>query len=189
MSDRDLCILSLECKVRRIANIMLKRLSQSNRAWQYEDFVQAGWVGAIHAVDAYNVSKGVLDTYADWRIRGAILDYMRECDHLKRDHRKQLVAKNALPKNFSLDKIKEEKLKFQVEDVKALRSFGVINVVHDVLVLLRRADLSDRCRQVLLDYYWQEMSMKEIGSALKVVESRVSQLHTVAIAKMRTAIA
>ena len=45
--------------------------------------------------------------------------------------------------------------------------------------------LPDREKQVLILYYYEELTLKEIGSILAVTESRVSQLHTKAIMRLR----
>ena len=47
-------------------------------------------------------------------------------------------------------------------------------------------ELSERERQVLALYYFEELTMKEIGSILGVVESRVSQIHTSAVIQLRS---
>ncbi|MGL4562484.1 MAG: RNA polymerase sigma factor WhiG [Brevinema sp.] len=47
------------------------------------------------------------------------------------------------------------------------------------------ADLPDREKQVLILYYYEELTLKEIGSILSVTESRISQLHTKAIMRLR----
>jgi len=47
------------------------------------------------------------------------------------------------------------------------------------------ADLPEREKQVLILYYYEELTLKEIGSILAVTESRVSQLHTKAIMRLR----
>jgi RNA polymerase sigma factor for flagellar operon FliA len=50
------------------------------------------------------------------------------------------------------------------------------------------ADLPERERIVMTLYYYEEMTMKEIGLALGVVESRVSQIHSAAVIRLRTAL-
>ena len=47
------------------------------------------------------------------------------------------------------------------------------------------AQLSEREQQVLLLYYQQDLSMREVGSLLGVGESRISQIHTVAVERLR----
>jgi RNA polymerase sigma factor for flagellar operon FliA len=51
------------------------------------------------------------------------------------------------------------------------------------------AELPEREQQVLALYYQEELTMKEIGAVLGVGESRVSQIHSVAVARLRTALA
>jgi len=48
--------------------------------------------------------------------------------------------------------------------------------------------LTDNEKKVILLYYYEEMTLKEISKILEVSESRISQLHTKAIQKMRTAL-
>jgi RNA polymerase sigma factor for flagellar operon FliA len=50
------------------------------------------------------------------------------------------------------------------------------------------ADLPDRERLVMTLYYYEEMTMREIGLALGVVESRVSQMHASAVMHLRAAL-
>ncbi|MGL4389217.1 MAG: RNA polymerase sigma factor WhiG [Brevinema sp.] len=47
------------------------------------------------------------------------------------------------------------------------------------------SDLPDREKQVLILYYYEELTLKEIGNILSVTESRISQLHTKAIMRLR----
>jgi RNA polymerase sigma factor for flagellar operon FliA len=46
-------------------------------------------------------------------------------------------------------------------------------------------ELSEKEKQVLILYYYEDLTLKEIGEVLEVTESRVSQLHTKAIFKLR----
>jgi RNA polymerase sigma factor for flagellar operon FliA len=48
-------------------------------------------------------------------------------------------------------------------------------------------DLPDKERQVLALYYYEELTMKEIGQVLGVGESRVSQIHSAAVVRLRSA--
>ena len=50
------------------------------------------------------------------------------------------------------------------------------------------ANLPDRERLVMTLYYYEEMTMREIGLALGVVESRVSQVHASAVVHLRAAL-
>ena len=52
-------------------------------------------------------------------------------------------------------------------------------------VMDSQAELTDKERQVILMYYYEDLTLKEISNVLEVSESRVSQLHTKALGKMR----
>lgn len=72
--------------VRRIAHHMITRLPPSV---QLEDIVQAGMIGLMDAIGRYEKEQGVqFETYAVQRIRGAILDELRQNDWLPRGTRK-----------------------------------------------------------------------------------------------------
>jgi RNA polymerase sigma factor for flagellar operon FliA len=48
--------------------------------------------------------------------------------------------------------------------------------------------LPERERQIVALYYLEELTMKEIGAVLGVTESRVSQIHTQAVIRLRAAL-
>jgi RNA polymerase sigma factor for flagellar operon FliA len=50
------------------------------------------------------------------------------------------------------------------------------------------AELPERERMVLTLYYYEELTMREVGATMGVVESRVSQLHSAAMARLRVAL-
>lgn len=191
LPDRELYILSLERLVIRIAHYMITRLPPEQQDQNFDDFVQAGWVGAIKAVDKYDATKGtVLEHYAKTRIRGEILDSMRDCDYLSRDHRRDTKnGKAVAPVNVSIQArqvIGDSSARtFDIEDKKALREFGSVDASITVLQLLRRAKLPPRHQLVLLNYYWDLATIKAIGKNIKVSEGRVSQIHQSALGKVR----
>jgi RNA polymerase sigma factor for flagellar operon FliA len=57
--------------------------------------------------------------------------------------------------------------------------------------LLFRAisELSEKERQVLALYYFEELTMKEVGTTLGVGESRISQIHSMAVFRLRARMA
>lgn len=48
------------------------------------------------------------------------------------------------------------------------------------------SDLPDKEKKVLILYYYEDLTLKEIGEVLQVTESRISQLHTKAIMRLRS---
>ena len=175
--DRETLILSLAHKVHSIAYYYLRRCP---RNIDKEDFIQAGWLGAIRAVDADDGS-GRLAAFAAYKIQGAILDHMRDCDHLHRQHRKDVQGGELAPSHRSLDA-------FPGWDLADKRSsIAAMECEYDVNTLMSITPLEGRYRAVLKDYYWNEYPMSLIGERMGVTEGRVSQIRTAALAKVRAA--
>src|SRR6266567_2177522 len=85
--DRDKLIEEMMVQVKYIARRIHERLPQHV---PFDDLVQAGMVGLLDAVQKFDPTKNAqLKTYAKFRIRGAILDSLRDCDWAPRDLRRQ----------------------------------------------------------------------------------------------------
>ena len=193
-----------------------------------EDLVHAGIIGLIDAVKKYDPSKNVqLKHYAEFRIRGAILDSLRQIDWSPRALRRQarrleqaiLACKARLGRDPSEPEIAAE-LQMSLESLQQLlgdlrgldigslqadmgdgvEEEGALhraereeeNPYHQALKsemngLLERAigELPERERQVLALYHFEELTMKEVGDVLGIGESRVSQIHTAALLRLR----
>jgi RNA polymerase sigma factor for flagellar operon FliA len=199
----------------------------------FDDLVHAGVLGLIEALHKYDASKNVqFKSFAQFRIRGAILDSLRELDwgsrRLRRKARgidqaiEKLAAK--LGRQPDEEEIAAEmgiqlaalhqllghldglELKGQQSTSGDDRSetFDLIeaapapaesNPFHQCLrgemkkaLAQAIASLTEKEQQVISLYYREELTMKEIAVVLDVVESRISQLHTAALAKLRTAL-
>lgn len=197
-----------------------------------DDLVSTGIVGLIGAIDRFDPSHGVkLKTYAEYKIRGAILDSLRGLDWAPRQQRRRtrqieaaiMEVEQRLQRAPSEDEIASE-LGISVEDYRewlvdsrtlTLGSLdasppdddgrNLLRYVADSeeswpSALLERAELErilaqalERMpgveRTVLTLYYHEELTLREIASVLKVHESRVSQLKTQAILRLRTMMA
>lgn len=197
-----------------------------------EDVVHAGILGLMDAADKYDPGKGVqFSTYAKFRIRGAMLDYLRELDWSPRELRRQArrleqaTAKLAgelgraanepeLATEMEIDLGELQELRGQLRGLEVTSLSGEpadnsedatltlvagrfeddpFQVCHrgEMLRLLARAidELPERERQILTLYYYEELTMKEVGAVLGVGESRVSQIHTVAVGRVRARLA
>jgi RNA polymerase sigma factor for flagellar operon FliA len=88
--DRDRLILEHLPQVRLIAQRVHEKIQ--GRV-DLDDLVSAGTVGLIAAVDHFDPTRDLqLKTYAEYKIRGAILDALRSLDGLSRDNRKRTKA-------------------------------------------------------------------------------------------------
>jgi RNA polymerase sigma factor FliA len=194
-----------------------------------EDLVHAGILGLMQAVKKYDPSKNVLlKHYAQFRIRGAILDSLRQVDWSPRSLRRKarqidqaiLTCKARLGRDPTEPEIAAE-LSVSLESLQHLRgklrglelrsleaelneSGRLENVVQigarreeddpfhqtlrlEMTALLAKAmgELPQRDREVLSLYHYQELSMKEVGAVMGLGESRVSQLRTAALPRLR----
>lgn len=196
-----------------------------------EDLLSYGVFGLISALERFDPSRGVkFETFASQRIRGAILDALRQNSWLPRsvsDRLRQLNAAYQRLEQEGKDDPETEELaaaagmaRDEVEDLLAqticlswvsLEEFlgdregeGARRVA-DTLAdgdspdpvrsyeeeELRQAlvqaleNLGEKDRLVLTMYYYEEMTLKEIGQVLGVSESRVSQLHARALLRLR----
>lgn len=223
---REQLLLQNMSTVRFVARRIHERLPQHV---ELEELVSAGIVGLIDAVEKYDVRKNVqFASYAQFRIRGAIIDSLRTLDWGPRDlRRKSRSIDEAMHKLTQKLGRRPTEIEVSAElgmtiqayqhllgEVKGLE-IGSLNDIHaegsleedlayvpadpreDPLLRCMKnemsgklteavAQLPEREAMVLTLYYVEEKTMKEIGSILGVVESRVSQLHTSALATLRS---
>lgn len=211
--------------VRFLARRIHERLPQHV---DIEDLVSAGVVGLMDAFTKFDPGKKVqFRSYAQFRIRGAILDSLRTLDWSPRDlRRKGRAAEEAvraltarLGRSPGESEIAGE-LGVSLEDYQSLLGdlkgleIGTLHVEHnedsgeeelayipgrpedDPLFCCLRGELQEKLteaieclpereRLVMTLYYFEELTMREIGLALGVVESRVSQIHASAVVHLR----
>jgi RNA polymerase sigma factor FliA len=195
-----------------------------------DDLIHAGVLGLFDAATKFDAEKQVaFSSYAKHRIRGAILDSLRQLDWASRDLRRRHKQMEATTREltFELQRAPTEleiadRLGIDVERWRQLtmelRNVGLIsantrNTGHEDLPvpeypgavetqpdhmcakeqlrgMLDKAMtvLPDRYKQVVVLYYSNEMTMKEIGGVLGINESRVSQIHKSALEKMNAAL-
>ena len=199
---------------------------------EIRDLVNAGVIGLLDAVEKFEPERGVkFKTYAELRIRGAMLDSLRELDWAPRSLRKkskdlekiykrleQRLGRSATDEEvceeLGGDMEKFHSLVDQLhgmtvgsfEDIGDSREDGssesFINYYpddgdNDPYAKFERDELAkmlaeiidmlpERERLVLSLYYYEEFTMKEIGALLGVNESRVSQIRTKAILRLRS---
>jgi len=195
----------------------------------FEDLMQAGMVGLIDAINKFDTDKHVkFGSYAKFRIRGAILDSLREMDWSPRDLRRKSRQIDAVTQKLQME------MGRSVSDTELARELGMTlkefyaltNEIRglevsslqcesseegqeadlaqnlpgppdeDPLTLFVEGEQKDRLhravaklpereQQVLMLYYQQELTMKEVGELMGVGESRVSQIHTQAVKHLR----
>jgi RNA polymerase sigma factor FliA len=214
--------------VRFLARRIHERLPQHV---DIEDLVSAGVVGLMDAFTKFDPKKKVqFRSYAQFRIRGAILDSLRVLDWSPRDLRRKgraveeaIRALTARLGRAPGDTEIAAELEMSIEEYQQLLGnlkgleIGTLHLERnedsgeeelayvagrpeeDPLFCCMRGelekrlanaigDLPERERMVMTLYYYEEMTMREIGLVLGVVESRVSQIHSSAVVRLRAAL-
>ena len=222
-SEREALITAHLGKVKYIADRFAAKLPPSV---EREDLYGAGVIGLIDAVERFDASRGIaFTTFAEMRVRGAILDNLRSLDWASRSARRRAreiqTAFAETEQEFGRAATEEEvaakmriplaELRENLQDMRGLRlenlderdeetGLCLAEMISDTKtsqhddfeknqqrrLLARAIDcLPLRERQVIALYYVEELTMKEIGEVLNVTESRVSQLRTQAILRLR----
>lgn len=191
-----------------------------------DDLVHAGVLGLFDAASKYNPEKKVVfQSYAKHRIKGAILDSLRQLDWASRDLRKRQKQFEAVTREL-MARLGRMPTEAEIAETLGLgidrwrrmalelKNLGLISAsslradpessapvefpaapdsrpdhicshrqMRSVLSEAMKR-LPERYQKVVFLYYSNDMTMKEIGDVLGVNESRVSQIHKVALEKM-----
>ena len=196
-----------------------------------EDLFNTGVLGLIDAVEKFIPDRGVkFRTYAEFRIRGAMLDYLRSQDwaprSVRRREKEMTKAVKALEQRLGHPPTHEEIAKELGISIEQLRDLlnkarglsllslnraksdendeeeaelgefipdapenGPSNILETDEIksfLAKNIDsLPQREREVIELYYFKELTMREVGEQLGVTESRVSQLHSSAVIRLK----
>lgn len=225
LNDKDQCLREYSHLVKRIAHQLMTKLPHSV---QIDDLIQAGMMGLLDAASRYDEFRGAqFETYASLRVRGAMLDELREADWLPRNMRRNMrlieVAISHLQQRLGRAPNETEisgELKIPLAEYQQMlqESRGAQLVYYedfldedhddffdrfefgddaDPMALLENERfkselmhaieiLPERERMMMGMIYEQEMNLREIGEVMGVSESRVSQLHSQAVARLRS---
>ena len=227
-SVRDEMILKYTPLIKYIAHRLAMRLPPHVSV---EDLMSAGVIGLMDALDKFDPEKKVqFKTYAEFRIKGAMLDELRSLDWVSRSVRQKAAqlekAYQTLEKKkgraveeeevaqemgisldhyynlvnevngvFLLDienlrnrlpKLPEEDLINLLIDEKEKQPLQLLGLEELKRVLTQAIDeLSSKEKTVISLYYYEELTLKEIGEVLGFTESRICQIHAKAILKLR----
>ena len=138
-----------------------------------DDLIQAGMMGLLDAAGKYQDNQGAqFKTYATQRIHGAIMDELRSAE---------LIYFEDVHKNEEEDHFLDRFIQNNKSDVIN----GLLS--RDFKEALKESidALPEREKMLMGLYYEQELNLKEIGAVMSVTESRVSQMHSQAVARIR----
>ena len=193
-----------------------------------EDLISTGVLGLLAAIDNFDSSYQVqLRTYAEYRIHGAIIDSLRDMDHVPRDARKKSkkieqaiqAVRNQLGREpleeeiaselaLSMSEYQRWLVDSQEVEIHRMESNSgdetqdLLSVISDdesswPSQIVERAELQrllslalDRMprqeRLVLNLYYYEELTLREIGEVMEMHLSRIGQLRVQAILRLRS---
>lgn len=193
-----------------------------------DDLTSYGIIGLIDAIEKFDIERGLqFETYASWRIRGAMVDHLRQgdwvprsvrekakkveeayqvleqrylrtvtdaemCEYLNIDESEfqQLIQDIGVTTICSLeDPIKEDETETRnsiIVDPNAKNPESTVNEQYMKESLAQAIDrLTEKERLVVSLYYYEELSLSEIAEVMALTPSRISQLHSKAILKLR----
>jgi len=238
MPDREYKVEPTEAEKERIINDSLPfikytayRLAQRlPPQMTVDDLISVGVMGLLDALQRYTEGRVKLNTFVEYRIKGAMLDELRSQDWVPRSLKTKIgqirKAHRDLERDLgrmpteeeiaqSLDITLDDYFKtlqsasnavvFSFEDFRdRMYEDGELDVTECItdpdmknpLELLEEsstrealagliAQLPDKEKLVLSLYYWEELTMKEIGKVMSLTEGRVCQLHNQALIRMK----
>jgi len=219
---RDGLILRYAPIVKQIADRMAIRLPPSISR---EELASAGVVGLINTLDNFDSRMGIkFQTYAEHRIKGAMLDELRKMDWVPRSVRRDIRRIEDTIRKL------EYRLGREAEDIEVAQEMGIDISSYQSIVdrargvsLLSLNDISSdgggtgfgddsdapsplgelkikeikkivseailalsKQEQLVISlYYYDLMTLKEIGKIMGLTESRICQIHSKAIIRLR----
>ena len=197
-----------------------------------DDLISCGVIGLMDAIEKFDPSKRIkFKTYAEFRIRGAMLDELRSMDWVPRSLRKKASELERVYTHL------EKELGRPAEDEEVAREMGIsldefytlldetknitfldIDIIkrhlpdsgseedifdliaddktHDPFTRLNMSEIKEILKEAIRGlpekeklvvslYYYEELTMREIGEIMGYTESRISQMHTKAILRLR----
>jgi RNA polymerase sigma factor FliA len=225
--ERERLILEHLPQVRLIARRIHERVPENV---SLDDLISAGVVGLISAIDHFDPQHNVkLKTYAEYKIRGAILDSLRGLDWAPRQKRKMArqveAAIQRAGQRLHREPTEEEvaaELEMDLaqyhawladlqglsiatlepagEDGRDLLEYIADDTEHLPSRLVERAELERVLaeaieqmpaidRTVISLYYHEELTLREIAQVVHLHQSRISQLKSQAILRLRSYLA
>ncbi|MDR1394803.1 MAG: FliA/WhiG family RNA polymerase sigma factor [Deltaproteobacteria bacterium] len=198
-----------------------------------DDLISSGVLGLIDAIDKFDPDRGIqFKTYAEFRIKGAMIDDLRNLDWVPRTVRRKSTELERLWRRLELelgrppsDEESAEAMGLNIVDyLKLIDEVYMVNMLDleafkldlpgqsreqadlytiladdsalDALTVLGQEEvrqvlaggidtLPEKEKLVVTLYYHEELTMKEIGQVMGFTESRISQLHTKSIIRLR----
>ncbi len=230
-SQREELIIKYSSLIKYLAGKLAMRLPPHI---SIDDLISSGTIGLIDAINKFDPGKNIqFKTYAEFRIRGAMLDELRSLDWVPRSVRRKIAdierAYGALQKELGRPAEDEEvadRLGLPLDafyrmvdtvkgvsllDISVVRRKNAESSDEDIFELIADEhqadpftsisfsqmrniiagaidDLPEKERLVISLYYYEDLTMREIGEIMGYTESRISQIHTKSVLRLRAAL-
>ena len=172
--------------VKRLARMVAARVPSRV---SLDDLIGAGMLGLVLAADRFESMRGVpFETFARWRIHGALLDFLRGEDPLTREARRRLRESQRSgtdggePQFLDVDAI-ADRLTFDTP-----QSYDATDALARIRLRKIVAALPENDRKLLDLYYGEEQTLREVGAVLGVTESRICQRLSGILSRVRTSL-
>jgi RNA polymerase sigma factor for flagellar operon FliA len=218
----------IEIYIRLIDYVVNRMVIGLPKSISRDDLYSHGSMGLIDAIDKFDYNRGLqFETYASWRIRGSIIDGLRQGDWVPRSVREkakkleeayqkleqeqlrsvtddevmnylqinetefqQMLQDVSITTICSLeDPIKEDESETRLSlliDERAVNPESKVNEIFLKEVLAKGIErLTEKERTVVSLFYFEELSLSEIAEVMALTPSRISQLHSKAILRLR----
>ncbi|AAD35983.1 RNA polymerase sigma70 [Thermotoga maritima MSB8] len=210
MWNKESVIRSLLPFIKRIAEDLAQTLPPNV---EVDDLIQEGIVAALSSLERYDPSKASFTTFIMKRVKGAMYDYLRKIDWMPRNLRKNVKMIERViyeSEEFPSDEEIARKTGLELKEVVRARNemmrkqLLMIDAMEDEIVLktegpdenayrellveeMKKAieKLSDKEKLVLSLRFEKGLSLKEIARVLGVSESRVSQIISKSLLKIK----
>lgn len=227
--NTDQIVVEYSPMIKYVANRIALRLPPHI---EVDDLISVGAIGLMDAIEKYDPTRGAkFKTYAEFRVRGSILDELRSLDWVPRSVRQKASHLDSVASKLQSklgrppeDEEMAEEMGITLEDLfdtinetcnmplLSLDDLGIANDsgdkqnlldtlagkgdvdpqtqlrLNELKALIASAidSLPEKERLMVSLYYYEELTMKEIGEVLGITESRISQIHSKAVYRLRT---
>jgi RNA polymerase sigma factor for flagellar operon FliA len=202
VEQKQQIILDNTALVKKVASKIYFKLPR-DAGIEFDELVNTGIIGLIKAIDKFDASKAQFSTYAYIKIRGEILDYLRSLHILPRSMREKIKKEKEEGKDIPLSNlaimISMEKAlgpdegSSKLIDIMISDDIGpedqAISSQMTELLIEAMEQLNDKEKRTLQMFFFEEREPKEIAKSLGISQSRVSQIKTQAINKLKKILA
>ncbi len=198
VEEKQKIILDNTALVKKVASKIFFKLPKDSGI-EFDELVNTGIIGLIKAIDKFDANKAQFSTYAYIKIRGEILDYLRSLHIMPRSMREKIKKEKEEGKDIPLSNLaimismekalSNEEGSARLIDIMVSDDIGpedraISSQLHEKIAEALE-QLNEKERRTLQMFFFEEKEPKEIAQILEISQSRVSQIKSQAIGKLK----